>query len=141
MKNIPALVGEAILAVTNNPTVILVLFVIMIFFTGMFLETASQVLIYTPLFLPVLRTLGVDPLVFGLILVVGTAIGQVTPPVVSRCRAGVRRRLSAAGRSRSTRSQASRYMSRRIFARLACRSRSAGSGVSRASSRASFSRW
>ena len=81
MKNIPALVGEAILAVTNNPTVILVLFVIMIFFTGMFLETASQVLIYTPLFLPVLRTLGVDPLVFGLILVVGTAIGQVTPPV------------------------------------------------------------
>lgn len=81
LKNIPNMVGEAILAVTNNPTVILCLFVVMIFFTGMFLETASQVLIYTPLFLPVLRQLGVDPIVFGLILVVGTAIGQVTPPV------------------------------------------------------------
>ena len=81
LTNIPTLVGEAILAVTNNATLILCLFVVMIFFTGMFLETASQVLIYTPLFLPVLRELGVDPLVFGLILVVGTAIGQVTPPV------------------------------------------------------------
>ncbi len=81
LKSIPTLVGEAILAVTNNATLILCLFVVMIFFTGMFLETASQVLIYTPLFLPVLRELGVDPLVFGLILVVGTAIGQVTPPV------------------------------------------------------------
>lgn len=80
LKSIPTLVGEAILAVTNNATLILCLFVVMIFFTGMFLETASQVLIYTPLFLPVLRELGVDPLVFGLILVVGTAIGQVTPP-------------------------------------------------------------
>ena len=80
LKSIPTLVGETILAVTNNATLILCLFVVMIFFTGMFLETASQVLIYTPLFLPVLRELGVDPLVFGLILVVGTAIGQVTPP-------------------------------------------------------------
>ncbi len=81
LKSIPNLVGQAILSVTSNPTLILCLFVVMIFFTGMFLETASQVLIYTPLFLPVLRQLGVDPLVFGLILVVGTAIGQVTPPV------------------------------------------------------------
>ena len=80
LKSIPTLVGEAILAVTNNATLILCLFVVMIFFTGMFLETASQVLIYTPLFLPVLRELGVAPLVSGQILVVGTAIGQVTPP-------------------------------------------------------------
>lgn len=49
--------------------------------TGMFIETGAQILIYTPLFLPILIKLGVDPVHFGIILVIGTEIGLITPPV------------------------------------------------------------
>ncbi len=78
---IPQMVGEAILSVTNNATIILMLFVGLIFVTGMFIETAAQILIYTPLFLPILVQLGVSPIHFGIILVIGTELGLLTPPV------------------------------------------------------------
>ncbi|MDR2390276.1 MAG: TRAP transporter large permease [Planctomycetota bacterium] len=81
MLQIPQMVGKLLLSYTNNPTVILCLFVLLIFFTGMFIETASQILIYTPLFLPILVELGVSPVHFGIILVIGTEIGLITPPV------------------------------------------------------------
>ena len=67
--------------ITGNVHVILILFVLLCFVTGTFLETASQVLIYTPLFLPTLKGLGVSPLHFGILLTVGTMLGMMTPPV------------------------------------------------------------
>lgn len=81
ISGIPRMLGNAILSVTDNPQIILALFVFLIFFTGMFIETAAQIFIYTPLFLPVLKELGVDPIHFGIILVIGTEIGMITPPV------------------------------------------------------------
>ena len=53
----------------------------LVLITGTFLETASQVLIYTPLFLPPLMSMGVSPLQFGVVLTVGTMLGMMTPPV------------------------------------------------------------
>ena len=47
----------------------------------MFIETAAQILIYTPLFLPILVELGVSPIHFGIILIIGTELGLITPPV------------------------------------------------------------
>ncbi|CAN0491716.1 unnamed protein product [Laminaria digitata] len=47
----------------------------------MFMETSAQILIYTPLFLPLLLKLGIDPIHFGIILIVGTELGLLTPPV------------------------------------------------------------
>ena len=81
MQQVPQMVGNVILSMTNEPTVILVIFVALIFFTGMFMETAAQILIYTPLFLPVLVQLGVSPIHFGIILIIGTELGLMTPPV------------------------------------------------------------
>jgi C4-dicarboxylate transporter DctM subunit len=53
----------------------------MILVTGMFIETNAQILIYTPLFLPILVKLGISPIHFGIILIIGTEIALVTPPV------------------------------------------------------------
>ncbi len=47
----------------------------------MFIETAAQILIYTPLFLPILVQLGISPFHFGIILIVGTELALITPPV------------------------------------------------------------
>lgn len=81
INQIPKIIGEVILQISDNPTVLLILFAIMVLITGTFLETASQVLIYTPLFLPPLVKMGVSPLQFGIILTVGTMLGMMTPPV------------------------------------------------------------
>ena len=81
MSGIPDQLGAAILSVTNNKLIILTLFVVLVFFTGMFIETAALILIYTPLFLPMLKNLGVDPIHFGIIMVMGTQLGMMTPPV------------------------------------------------------------
>lgn len=78
---IPQSIGEAILTLTDNPTLILLIFVALIMFTGLFIETAAQILIYTPLFLPVLVELGISPYHFGIILIVGTELALITPPV------------------------------------------------------------
>ncbi|MDD1783399.1 TRAP transporter large permease [Enterovibrio sp. ZSDZ35] len=81
MSQIPQMIGEAILQVTDNPTIILLIFVALIMFTGLFIETAAQILIYTPLFLPILVDLGISPYHFGIILIVGTELALITPPV------------------------------------------------------------
>ena len=81
IMQIPNEVASLILQVTDNPTVILLFFIVMITITGMFMDTTAQILIYTPLLLPVLVKLGVDPYHFGIILVVGTELGLITPPV------------------------------------------------------------
>ncbi|MDR1827123.1 MAG: TRAP transporter large permease [Methylobacteriaceae bacterium] len=81
IQGVPQLIGRTILAYTSDPTLILCIFVLLIFFTGMFIETAAQILIYTPLFLPILVQLGVSPIHFGIILVIGTELGLLTPPV------------------------------------------------------------
>ena len=62
------MVGELILGISSNPYVLLTLFAVLVLITGTFLETASQVLIYTPLFLPPLMSMGVSPLQFGVVL-------------------------------------------------------------------------
>jgi len=81
ISQIPQMIGELILQFTDNPTLILLIFVALIMFTGLFIETAAQILIYTPLFLPILVQLGVSPYHFGIILIVGTELALITPPV------------------------------------------------------------
>jgi len=81
IQSIPKMVGELILGISSNPYVLLTLFAVLVLITGTFLETASQVLIYPPLFLPPLMSMGVSPLQFGVVLTVGTMLGMMTPPV------------------------------------------------------------
>jgi len=78
---VPGAIAEAVLSISTNPYVIMLLVVGIILLTGVFLETASALIILTPVLLPLVIQLGIDPIHFGLIIVVGLAIGMITPPV------------------------------------------------------------
>ncbi len=68
-------------ALTSNPIIILLLINILLLLIGMFMETISSIIIMTPILLPVATAIGVDPIVFGVLLTVNLAIGFCTPPL------------------------------------------------------------
>ncbi len=78
---IPNQIAEAVLALSGNKYIILFLITVLILIAGVFMETASALIILTPVFLPLVTALGIDLLHFGLIIVIGLAIGMITPPV------------------------------------------------------------
>ncbi len=78
---VPQTLGMYVLSKTSNPNTILVIVVGIVFIAGMFIDSAPIILILTPLFLPMLKTMGVSPIHFGIILTLGAMVGTVTPPV------------------------------------------------------------
>jgi len=82
-ENIPQTVSEALLALSNNPIIILLIINLVLLFVGIFMDMTPAVLIFTPIFLPVVTNLGVDPVHFGIIMVVNLCVGLCTPPVGS----------------------------------------------------------
>ncbi len=79
--NIPAMVAEALVGISDNPIVILLLINIVLLLVGIFMDMTPAVLIFTPIFLPVATELGMSPLHFGIMLVLNLCIGLCTPPV------------------------------------------------------------
>lgn len=80
-QRVPQAVAEAILSISTNPIVILTLINFLLLFIGTFMETVASIIILVPVLLPVVTQIGVDPLHFGIIIVVNLAIGMVTPPL------------------------------------------------------------
>lgn len=80
-EQIPVAVANSLIALSDNPIIILLLINLMLLVIGMFMETISAIIILTPILLPVVTKLGVDPIVFGVILTVNLAIGFCTPPL------------------------------------------------------------
>jgi C4-dicarboxylate transporter DctM subunit len=78
---IPTQVANMVLSISQNKFILLLLINIVILLAGIFMETASALVILTPVFLPIIDNLGIDRIHFGLIVVLGLAIGMVTPPV------------------------------------------------------------
>ncbi|MCC4242947.1 TRAP transporter large permease [Stappia indica] len=78
---VPNQIASAALSLSSNPYVLLLLIMAVILVAGVFLETASALIILTPMLLPLAAQLGLDTVHFGIIIVVGLAIGMVTPPV------------------------------------------------------------
>jgi len=78
---IPEAVAQGILSISSNKYIILFLISVIILIAGIFMETSSAVILLTPVFLPLIRMLGVDLVHFGIIFTVGISIGMVTPPV------------------------------------------------------------
>ncbi len=81
LKQIPADLAAWMTGVSDNPIIILLLINLVLLFIGMFMETISSIIIMTPILLPVALALGVDPILFGVILTVNLAIGFCTPPL------------------------------------------------------------
>ena len=78
---IPENIAQAILGVSDNMYVIMLLIAIVIIIAGVFMETSSAIIILTPVFLPLVKTLGIDLVHFDILFTVGIAIGMITPPV------------------------------------------------------------
>ncbi len=78
---IPALVAEAVLGASQRPWAILLLINLTLLLVGTFMDMTPAVLIFTPIFLPVVTEIGVDPVHFGIVMVMNLCIGLCTPPV------------------------------------------------------------
>ena len=78
---IPQAISAALLGLTNNPIIILLIMNVILLIAGTFMDVTPAILIFTPLFLPIVKTFGMDPIQFGLILVYNLCIGNITPPV------------------------------------------------------------
>ena len=82
-ENIPAIVANALVNLSDNPILILLLINIVLLMVGVFMDMTPAVLIFTPIFLPVAVELGMSPLHFGIMMVLNLCIGLCTPPVGS----------------------------------------------------------
>lgn len=81
VANIPEIVTNNILALTNDRTVILLLTIGLLIFIGMWMETIAQIIVLTPVFLPIMEAIGVNPIHFGIIFIVACEVGFQTPPL------------------------------------------------------------
>ena len=81
LLSVPDMIGEALSGVTESPFLLLMIISVILIITGMFLESIAQIILLTPLLLPIVMALGVDPIVFGIIMVISCEVGFLTPPV------------------------------------------------------------
>jgi tripartite ATP-independent transporter DctM subunit len=78
---IPQVIAELLLGLTTNRILILLIMNVILLVAGTFMDVTPAILIFTPLFLPIVQTFGMSPVQFGLILVYNLCIGNITPPV------------------------------------------------------------
>lgn len=78
---IPEMIANAILSVVSNKYVILMILNVLLLILGVFLETNAIILMITPMLLPIASRIGVSYLEVGLIMVVNTSVGMLTPPM------------------------------------------------------------
>jgi C4-dicarboxylate transporter, DctM subunit len=81
LEQIPAMVADALLSISSNPLIIILLINILLLFVGCFMDTSAAVIILTPILLPIAINIGIDPIHFGIIMIINLAIGFITPPV------------------------------------------------------------
>ncbi len=80
-ENIPQNLSDFLLGISDNKIIILLMINLILLFVGVFMDMTPAVLIFTPIFLPVVKSIGIDPIQFGIIMVVNLCIGLCTPPV------------------------------------------------------------
>lgn len=88
-ENIPQATSDILLGVSNNKIIILLMINVILLVVGIFMDMTPAVLIFTPIFLPVVTKLGIDPVHFGVIMILNLCIGLCTPPVGSVLFVGV----------------------------------------------------
>jgi len=88
-ENIPQDITSFLLSISDNKYVILLIINLTLLFVGIFMDITPAVLIFTPIFLPVVTALGMDPVHFGIVMVLNLTIGICTPPVGSVLFVGV----------------------------------------------------
>lgn len=82
-QNISTSIASSILAFSDSPVVIYALIILALVIIGMFMEAFSTIILITPIFLPVVMSLGMDPIHFGVFLILATCIGAISPPMAA----------------------------------------------------------
>lgn len=80
---LPQAISAALLSLSSNKIVLLLIINLILLIVGTFMDMAPALLIFTPIFLPIIKTLGMDPIQFGVMMVMNLSIGTITPPVGS----------------------------------------------------------
>ncbi|MFN7781140.1 MAG: TRAP transporter large permease [Lysobacterales bacterium] len=80
---VPAAAVDALRAIATEPLTVLLMIVLALLLLGTFMDLAPLILICTPIFLPVARAFGIDPIHFGVVMILAGGIGLITPPVGS----------------------------------------------------------
>ena len=81
LERIPEAVAAGMLAISSNPIIATLLIVVILLIVGMFMDTSAAVVIFTPILFPIAMEVGINPVHFGIIMIVTLAIGFITPPV------------------------------------------------------------
>lgn len=81
LAQVPASLQMFLMNISDNPTVILLLIMVILFAVGCVMDMTPAILIFTPVLLPIVTNLGIDPVYFGIIMVMNLSIGLMTPPV------------------------------------------------------------
>ncbi len=80
-QQIPLLITQGLTSLTDNKIIILLLVNVLLLFVGTWLDQAAAITVFTPILLPAMTMIGIDPIHFGVIMIVNLAIGLFTPPV------------------------------------------------------------
>lgn len=80
-ENIPQAIASAILTISTNSHVVILIIIAILLFVGTFMNNSAAMVLLAPIFYPIIIELGVNPVFFGIIMVIGLAIGHNTPPV------------------------------------------------------------
>ncbi|WP_404288712.1 TRAP transporter large permease [Glutamicibacter arilaitensis] len=78
---IPDMISDGLLSLTENPTLILIMMMVILLLVGTFMDPTPAILIFTPIFLPIVMEFGIHPVHFGTMIVFNLCVGTITPPV------------------------------------------------------------
>ena len=81
VEQIPIIISKSLLEFSNSPVVLLLMINLILLVAGMFIDTGSAILIFTPIFYPITKLVGISPIHLGVIIVFNLMIGLMTPPV------------------------------------------------------------
>lgn len=81
IAGIPTAIANSLIGVSDNPYIVLTIIILILLFIGTWMDIAPAVLIFTPIFLPVVQSFGMDVIHFGIFITFAMCIGGITPPV------------------------------------------------------------
>ena len=81
LMDVPTLIGGFLSDFTDSRFLLMMVIALILIITGMFLESIAQIILLTPLMLPIAVSVGIDPIVFGILMVIACEVGFLTPPV------------------------------------------------------------
>lgn len=81
VEQTPTLLSSFLFGITENPTILMIIIILFLVVSGMFIDSNVNIMLLTPLFLPVLQRMGVDPVHFGICMMTIVTMGCMTPPV------------------------------------------------------------